>query len=661
MMVSRTPKFSWREQGLVLLLLLIGAALRLWDAGQIPSGLYHDEAQNGLDALRVLSEGDLPLYFAANNGREPFYIYLITLSVGLLGRSPLAIRLPSFFVGTLTLAALYDLGRVLWGRRVGRWALAVLAVTFWHIHLSRVGFRAVMLPLFTAFFLAQCVRAIKSRRLGHWIAAGALYGAAWYTYMAVRFTPIVLAALIGYALLCHKDRAKLHWKGALAFSAAAWVILLPLGLYTLCYPEIVMVRTGHVSILNPDINQGDFWGTLARHTWRTLEMFFVQGDRIWRHNLAGRPIWDPALGLAFVIGLGVAMGRFRRDAGAAMTVIWTALMLLPTLLAEDAPHFLRGVGILPVAALFPALGLVWIEDQVARIPARAVRNLPLVLWAVGLGSTTYDYFTRYASAPLAYHWFESGPVELAGQINALIGEGWDGREMLHGPDTERTITIAPQLWKSWDAFSFLVPETRIRFLPVTEPPDVNKGMAFVVWPYRDWAPGVLPSLPHPAQLSVTQGPQAQGDKDAKPFDLAFIVRADPDPAAPAALTRFEKGITLCGVTMHAEGDKVTLTLCWQADSPLEGPYTVFVHYLRESSTLTQHDGQPGYGYLPTTFWEPGDVILDAHTLSGVTPDPARDTLRIGLYRSDTGEALSVLDEAGNPAGTWIDLPLPQGH
>ncbi|MDX9954730.1 MAG: glycosyltransferase family 39 protein, partial [Anaerolineae bacterium] len=293
--------------GIVVLLLLLGAGLRLAAWGNVPPGLYHDEAFNGLDALNVL-RGNFPLYFAANNGREPLFLYLIAASVGVLGRSPLAVRLSSFFVGFLTLAATYDLARVLFNRRVGRWALAVLAVTFWHVHLSRMGFRAVLLPLFTALFLAQVVRGVKTGRLRHWIAAGALYGGMWYTYMAARFTPVALGAVLLYILLTRRRTALAYSRGVLVFCAAALLVLLPLGVYTLQNPEIVLARTGQVTIFSPEIHQGDFWGTLARHTWNTVAMFFIQGDRIWRHNLAWRPVWDPALGLACVIGIGVALG-----------------------------------------------------------------------------------------------------------------------------------------------------------------------------------------------------------------------------------------------------------------------------------------------------------------------------------------------------------------
>jgi 4-amino-4-deoxy-L-arabinose transferase-like glycosyltransferase len=633
----------WKGRGLVLALLLLGAALRLGAVGQVPPGLYHDEAQHGLDALEVLA-GHRPLYFEANNGREPLFVYLVAAGVAALGRTPLAVRLPAAFVGVLTLAATYDLARVLWGRRVGRWALAVLAATFWHVHLSRVGFRAVLLPLFTALWMAQAARAVRDGAPGHWIAAGALYGAGWYTYMAARFTPVAVGIVALYGLWRRRGRVG---RGPLLFCAAALLVLLPLGVYTLRHPAVVLNRSGQVWVFSDEISGGRPWRLLLQHIGRTAGMFFLRGDRIWRHNLAGRPVWGPALGLAFVLGLGVALAHARRDAGAALAVLWTATMAVPTILAEDAPHFLRGVGMLPTVALLPALGLAWLEGATTRPLAR---RLPVALLALGFGHTAYDYAVRYADAPLTYHWFEGGPVALAGEVNTWMGQGWSGSGVLHSPRPGRTVYIDRGLWQSWTAVPFLVPEARVRFLPLAAPPALGEGVAFVVWPYDDWRARVLPYLPHPAYLRSDRGPQAQGDKDPAPITIAVIIRAAPSPDVPAPVARFEGGLLLRAALVQPAAGGARVRLWWEPTAPLAAPYTVFVHYLRDGELLAQHDGQPAQGHLPTTAWQPGDLVLDPHLLAGVTPDPARDRLRVGLYRSDTLEGLALLDAAGEPIG-----------
>jgi len=167
----RSSAWLW---GLVVVL-LIATALRLPAFGAVPPGLYHDEAQHGLDAVDIL-RGQPKLYFPANNGREPLFIYLVALSVAAFGRSPFALRLPALVAGVLTIAATAAMGRALFSRRVGLLAAAVLSVTLWHVHLSRVGFRAVLLPLFIALAVWQGARGVRTGRWSHWVAAGILYG-----------------------------------------------------------------------------------------------------------------------------------------------------------------------------------------------------------------------------------------------------------------------------------------------------------------------------------------------------------------------------------------------------------------------------------------------------------------------------------------------------
>ena len=111
----------WLSEASVVLVaaVLLGAAMRFYRLGALPPGLYHDEAFNGLDALRVLG-GERPVFFEANNGREPLFLYSQALSVSLWGRTPFALRLPAAVLGTLTIPAAFWLGKALFGRKARR-------------------------------------------------------------------------------------------------------------------------------------------------------------------------------------------------------------------------------------------------------------------------------------------------------------------------------------------------------------------------------------------------------------------------------------------------------------------------------------------------------------------------------------------------------------
>jgi 4-amino-4-deoxy-L-arabinose transferase-like glycosyltransferase len=643
-------RFLWGMVGV----LLVAAALRLLAFGQVPPGLYHDEAYHGLDAQDVL-QGDLTLYFPANNGREPMFIYLVTLMTGLLGASPLAVRLAAVPVGLLTVAATAAMGRALFSRRVGFLSAAVLAVTLWHVHLSRVAFRAVLLPLFIALVAWQVARAVRTGRRSPWLAAGLIYGLSFYTYNAARFTPVALFAF-GLTMLLTQPAVRRRpalWQGLGLAAAAALVAGLPLGIYALTHQDAVLSRPGQVSIFNPAIHGGDPWGTLGRHTLRTLGMFFVQGDRIWRHNVPRRPVFDPLLGAAFVLGLWVAIRRGRRDPAAGFALVWTAVMSLTTLLAEDAPHFLRAVGLLPVVTLFPALGL----DALARRGGRTVGlAVTIVVLLFGLVSTTWAYFGPYARDPMSGYWFEEGAVALAGRVNEFLGTGWDGERMIRGGPGDRQVRIDPWLWEQWPQVRFLVAAEEALTVGVGDRP-ADAPAAFFVWPYGDWQ-RVWPLLPTPVEISVEEGPLSQGDLDPEPFTtyLAFFA-TEPDPDVPA-VAHFSQGVELLGVSVTLEDDGgLRARLRWRANQALTEDYTVFVHYLRDGERLAQADGRPAGGHYPTPRWQPGDVVVDDHHFEGIEPLPERDALLFGFWDPETEERLYLLDEAGNPAGDWLMAPV----
>ena len=80
----------------------------------------------------------------------------------LVGGSVFALRLTAAFVGILTVAATYWLGReMLADRRIAILAAALLAVSFWHVLFSRLGFRAVTQPFLQALTIAALFRGLR--------------------------------------------------------------------------------------------------------------------------------------------------------------------------------------------------------------------------------------------------------------------------------------------------------------------------------------------------------------------------------------------------------------------------------------------------------------------------------------------------------------------
>jgi hypothetical protein len=105
-------------------------------------------------------------------------------------------------------------------------------------------------------------------------------------------------------------------------------------------------------------------------------------------------------------------------------------------------------------------------------------------------------------------------------------------------------------------------------------------------------------------------------------------------------------------------DLLRVRLRWRATAALTDDYTLFLHYLRDGERIAQDDRRPAGGRYPTTQWRAGDVINDDHWITGAgLPDANRDTLLFGFWQPESGARLYLLDEAGNPAGDWMEVPI----
>ncbi|MCA9971390.1 MAG: hypothetical protein KC425_14290, partial [Anaerolineales bacterium] len=128
----------------------------------------------------------------------------------------------------------------------------------------------------------------------------------------------------------------------------------------------------------------------------------------------------------------------------------------------------------------------------------------------------------------------------------------------------------------------------------------------------------------------------------RPEDVA------PPPAAPAyplQATLGDGAVRLLGYDVddaRAEpGGQVTVVLVWEALKPLEQNYQVFTH-LYDGTLWAQHDGAPECGIMPTTRWEPGQIIVDPHVIDLPAEMPRGEMpLLVGMYGLISGERLRV--------------------
>lgn len=543
-----------------------------------------------------------------------------------------------------------------------------IAFAVWPIALSRLGFSIIFLPLILTLMLWQGFLGWQTGQLRHWLVAGSFAGLAQYIYIPAKIIPIILLPFGLLIYLLHRNSRFLV--GSMLFGAITILFILPL-LFQPSSQIHTVARVSDVFILNPTYFPDHPAKVFLRQVWTVLLMFFYNGDILARHNVPGRPVYDIFTVPFAFIGLWVFFKQ-RYRLVVIFWFLWMGAMLLPTILTEGAPHFLRASGILPLVFVLPAVGLgraiEWLKTR--QLPHLAV-VLPVAVLSLSLVNTVHAYFLGpYPTSRELYYAFD-GPVnDLAVGINRFLGAGWDGESWTARdvtPEPGRQVFIAQEMWDRPEhlVLKFLVPwvpdETpTLRFietaLPDADPEHLPDDVMVIVAPDSE-NPALARLLPAKATITVSDGPP-RSQATSEPLFRQFVARRGMTyPSSPLAC--WAGAFELASATLRVEGRVVTADLVWHARQATAVDYSIFTHYVRNGEIVTQSDGYPAQGYFPTSWWRAGDYVEDARVLVlPDLPDPTSDFVRIGLYQWQTLERLPVSDCRGRLLGDFLILQIP---
>lgn len=451
---SWTPHIERRHVlPLTLFLLIMGIAafFRFYRLDAMPNEMTSDHVEKLLDAYDV-SQGVFHVFFTRNGGREAIQFYLVALASRVFGTgmSFLTLKLVAAVEGLLLIPLMIWFGRELVDRETGYAAAALVAISWWHVVLSRLSLRIVLTPLVFTLILILLVRGIRTGARRAWLWAGFWMGVGLYSYQALRITPLVAIAAFLIAIAGPLARAAVSaWQGrddaALrrlladnAVSRQALNLALT-GLVALAV-SVPMLRVWHDypdELWNRVINrttsaetaiQGEPVQVFADNYRRALQMFNVRGDVAWVSAVPGAPVMDVIPAALFVLGLAAWSVRLfvRRDPADAFILSAALIMLLPSALALafpiENPSTTRASGTLPIVFLLAAWPLSLIAAR-WRIVLGRVRGalLAALLVAILLGAAAQQGFTsvfdRYATS---YRNAALNPGEVAQAVREVI-------------------------------------------------------------------------------------------------------------------------------------------------------------------------------------------------------------------------------------------------
>lgn len=377
---------SWGKSHILVVIIVLASLLRIIGLDKVPPSLNWDEVSMGYSAFSILKTGRdewgelMPLLFRSfGEWKSPVYIYLIVPFIKVFGLNAWGVRLPAAIAGILAVYLTYLLGKKLYSDKVGLWAAFFLAVSPWHLMLSRPGYEASVALMLLLLGIYTLLLAIDSRTFKYWIISGVAFGLGPHTYNSAKVVVPLIVILLVWQL-----RKRIIFRGLAVFGLVLLLFATPLliGLVSGKSQE----RYKQVGITTDAELTTNFYeyrktfpapAFLNRLIFSKYSYFVVKGVENWvsyfsptfllteggprpQHNIPYRGV----LYFSEIILIFYGLSSLKKYSGIARSLpfILISLGFIPAALTKDAFHVLRSIMTLPGWQLLAGLGIVNLQN-----------------------------------------------------------------------------------------------------------------------------------------------------------------------------------------------------------------------------------------------------------------------------------------------------------
>lgn len=412
---------------------LLAGTLRFFALQANPASLTWDEVAWGYNAYSLGFDGKdefgkfLPFEYIESFGdfKPPLYAYLTILPVKLFGLNEFSTRFASAFFGTLTVLVAYFLVKRIFytSSRKEYYALLtafLLAISPWHIMLSRAAFEANLVTFFLITGTVLFLKGIQEK--DYYIILSVIpFAASFYTFNTARIVTPLIVLLLGISFLKPlfiKKRNAVIMAGILG-------ILLVGPLVPFLFSEQASLRFKEVNIfsdisvierVNTEVSNDNnaFWSKLLHHRYLTYSVeflkhyldhfnpnfLFVTGDNNPKFSTqdVGQLYYFE---IPFFI-IGILMLIRRKEGYWWIIPLWLLIGIIPAATARETPHALRIEATLPAWQIFTAVGLTTIFIFLYQHKKQIFRPALILLSIVILFNCLYYLHGYYFHYPREY-------------------------------------------------------------------------------------------------------------------------------------------------------------------------------------------------------------------------------------------------------------------
>ncbi|MBU1127336.1 glycosyltransferase family 39 protein [Patescibacteria group bacterium] len=385
-MIIKLIKKYW----LLVLIVFLAFALRVYKLADYPAGITWDEPALGYNAYSILETGRdeygkfLPLTFKSFGDDKPgIFIYYLVPSIAIFGLTEFAIRFPSALAGVGTVIAIFFLTKMIFAEKKKHRFLPyiasfLLAISPWSINFSRGAWEA-NLALFTIVLsVIFLLKIIETKKLKFFLFSFLSLVISFGVYHGAKVFLIVFLA--GALVIYWSDLTKLAKRKKRIGLILLVLLLLPLFLSFKGSARRAQV-TNIFSYTRSDeevakiISQEEFLPELklALYHSEALSKLRWIADRYFNH-LSGRFLffegdWQsprhstPYMGMIYYIeipfliaGLGYVIAK-KKGKEKKLLLWWLFSGPIPAAITRDAVHGLRSYWMVIPIVIFTAIGI----------------------------------------------------------------------------------------------------------------------------------------------------------------------------------------------------------------------------------------------------------------------------------------------------------------
>ncbi len=657
-------------------MIFIAFFFRFYRLADHPLGLFFDPAINGLDATRLIERGGLTLFFPTNGGRESLFMYLLVPLIWLFGTTPFTMRLLTATFSLLTVATTFGLmaqfrnSKGLSTSLLPYLTTLILAVSYWHIAVSRLGQRPIMVPLVAVTTFWLFLKGWHNGQTRWFIGAGICLGFGAYTYPAARLLPVILGLAVLPEFFLKSKIPNLKSK-IFILTMSAILTASPMIAYFVTYPLQFSTRAGSVTVWHFLHTPVEIITELGRNIFRVIGFFGYIGSLNPIFGLPGQPGLSILLAPFLLVGIIFTIRKWR-DLPYRLVILWWFIGIAPSVVAIEAPHPLRMiVAVVPTAILVAVgqascLSMIDRQDACPTLRKTIFYTLPFLLICATIPRTFQAYFVEWTTLPVTRGIYDYNAVTIRKVILAYADQNVPIYLPFGRFNDSSLLYYLSDSFKREAKFS-IAPSARAM---VISPP---KNFTDTTWiRLFQHTATVLPPLTisgqHLIQTALTANTaQPIYNNEEEAARLAYLPT---DPAnflltATHQMTANFGSLELTGATyptvISTTARKLPITLFWIAHTPMAEEYKILIHLVNDKRQVFGNgDARPNDWVYPTTFWRPYlDEIAASHTLkieSGAL-SPGRYWLAIAVYHPMIDQRIPLSQPTHDSPNTTFIGPL----